>query len=312
MTTQRIDLSKNSPTMFNSWLGWVWLSPISLKSFDIRCHFAETIELQQQLSRFWELEEIARPKPPMMNNSIGFIEFERFSSFIRLQRTVAYVLRFLENCKNSKNQRKLTHLDTSEVSKALLLIIILIQNNYFEEGIKCLESNCEISPNSRILSLTPFLDTNKILGVEGRLENSDLNFDAKHPILLPASHHVVHLIFKHEYVKLGRHYVQMFWRRWKFEYLATLIPKSNLLKPGMMVIIADNNLSTMQWLLGRIVEVRPGQDGTVRAATVSTCRGNTKTAVTKLFLLLIEQTSFKRASSDSASLEEEEAQDSFV
>ena len=69
---------------------------------------------------------------------------------------------------------------------------------------------------------------------------------------------------------------QDFWKRWSYEYLHELQvrhkwrqTKCNL-KAGDMVLIRDERAPPTQWLLGRILEVHPGDDNLVRVATVRT------------------------------------------
>lgn len=50
--------------------------------------------------------------------------------------------------------------------------------------------------NSKILALSPFLDENKILQVEGRLRDSNLDEYQKHPILLSPNHWTTGLILE--------------------------------------------------------------------------------------------------------------------
>jgi len=51
-------------------------------------------------------------------------------------------------------------------------------------------------------SLDPFLDNTKVLRVGGRLQNSSLALDEKHPMLLPAGHEVTRLIFENKHRQL--------------------------------------------------------------------------------------------------------------
>lgn len=53
---------------------------------------------------------------------------------------------------------------------------------------------------SRILSLNPFLDSDGLLRVGGRLRHANVSEDQKHPIILPKSHHVNTLIIKHSHI----------------------------------------------------------------------------------------------------------------
>lgn len=85
------------------------------------------------------------------------------------------------------------------------------------------------------------------------------------------------------------------WRRWSTEYLSQLQERSkwnksdnSVLKIGSMVLIRDQNLPPLQWHLGRVSEIFPGNDGVVRVATVNTRSGPRKRAVRLLCLLPIQ------------------------
>ncbi|XP_039303553.1 uncharacterized protein LOC120357421 [Solenopsis invicta] len=88
---------------------------------------------------------------------------------------------------------------------------------------------------------------------------------------------------------------QDFWARWNLEYLNELQIRSKwtkegpTLEVGTVVCIKDKNLPCNQWILGRISEVHPGDDGVVRAATIKTATGNIKRAARALCPLPIER-----------------------
>ncbi|KAG7212812.1 hypothetical protein KM043_013068 [Ampulex compressa] len=82
---------------------------------------------------------------------------------------------------------------------------------------------------------------------------------------------------------------------WSKEYLHHLMqrPKwtarsTRPLRPGDMVIIREDNLPPLQWLLGRVEKTMPGADGEVRAATIRTSRGTISRPTVKLCLLPID------------------------
>jgi hypothetical protein len=84
---------------------------------------------------------------------------------------------------------------------------------------------------------------------------------------------------------------QAFWRRWSAEYLSSLqtrtkwcIDRPNI-KVGDMVVIKDRQRPPLEWRLGRIVRVIPGEDGVVRVAHVHTLSGEISRPVVKLVLL---------------------------
>ncbi|XP_072392243.1 uncharacterized protein [Diabrotica undecimpunctata] len=125
---------------------------------------------------------------------------ERFSSFTKYVRTIAYVLRFGNNAK-SGTQKLSGALEVSELQNAEMKIIKLLQNSCFSSEIADLKGNKIIS-NKSLLQFAPFLDKNEMLRVGGRLRYSEVTFDQKYPLLLPSKNHVVRLILKKEHLRL--------------------------------------------------------------------------------------------------------------
>jgi len=88
---------------------------------------------------------------------------------------------------------------------------------------------------------------------------------------------------------------QHFWRRWSLEYLHSLqertkwkVNKGLQLKSGQLVLIKQQGLAPLQWLLGRVQEVHTGSDGVTRAATVQTAKGSFTRPLSKLAILPID------------------------
>ncbi|GFU42522.1 histone-lysine N-methyltransferase SETMAR [Trichonephila clavipes] len=52
-----------------------------------------------------------------------------------------------------------------------------------------------------------------------------------------------------------------------------------------MVLVKEDNLPPLQWSLGRVVQVFPGDDGAVRVVDVKTQRGQFRRPITKQTLL---------------------------
>ncbi|KAI5747455.1 hypothetical protein M8J77_014784 [Diaphorina citri] len=84
------------------------------------------------------------------------------------------------------------------------------------------------------------------------------------------------------------HMMQSFWKRWSSEYLTQLQVRekwhssSSSVKPGMVVIIRQENMAPLNWPTGVVTKVFPGKDGVVRVALVKTPRGEFKRAVCNL------------------------------
>ena len=81
---------------------------------------------------------------------------------------------------------------------------------------------------------------------------------------------------------------QHFWRRWQQDYLHTMQQRSKWKQPsdnvkmGTLVVIREDNLPPLQWLLGRVVGVHPGADGRARVVTLKTRKGLIKRATTNI------------------------------
>jgi len=85
---------------------------------------------------------------------------------------------------------------------------------------------------------------------------------------------------------------QHFWSRWSSEYLNSLQErhkwqkcKGQQLEPGQLVIIKQQGLAPLQWLMGRIEQVHPGSDNIVRSATIKTIKGSYVRPISKLAIL---------------------------
>lgn len=85
---------------------------------------------------------------------------------------------------------------------------------------------------------------------------------------------------------------QHFWQRWSKEFISELQTRSkwkknyqNLLQPGVMVLVKEDNLPPLKWQLGRVEAIHPGKDGIVRTATVRTSTSTLKRPAVKLCIL---------------------------
>jgi len=74
-----------------------------------------------------------------------------------------------------------------------------VQSQAFPDELNILSKGCSLSSASSILSLSPFICKDALLRVEGRLINSDLSFDARHPILLPRNHILTRRVIEREH-----------------------------------------------------------------------------------------------------------------
>ncbi|UYV84738.1 hypothetical protein LAZ67_X003264 [Cordylochernes scorpioides] len=80
----------------------------------------------------------------------------------------------------------------------------------------------------------------------------------------------------------------MFWMRWRKEYLPTLQRRTKWrgrvpdVQVGDMVLVLDESLRRGHWPLGIVERVFPGSDKTVRVAEVKTSAGRYRRPVVRL------------------------------
>lgn len=138
--------------------------------------------------------------------------FEKFSCYSRLTRIIAYCHRFLNNARIKNQLREHTSsstkgdssqwLTSQELIQSERTILKMTQNTHFADEIKRLKAGQPIANSSALISLNPFLDKDGLLRVGGRLMNAKISYNYKHPIILPAKHHVTKLILIREHLRL--------------------------------------------------------------------------------------------------------------
>ncbi|KAI5726130.1 hypothetical protein M8J77_024237 [Diaphorina citri] len=120
---------------------------------------------------------------------------EKYSSLVRLQRVVSFVLRFIHNLRSDISHRKGGPLNIDELNTSMNVCVRVVQEEHFSDALNKMNNNPQFKHSLR--RLTPFTDKNQLVRVGGRLKNSPLSFTAKHPLLLPKNSHLSVLICNH-------------------------------------------------------------------------------------------------------------------
>ncbi|XP_028406775.1 uncharacterized protein LOC114529217 [Dendronephthya gigantea] len=145
---------------------------------------------------------------------------DRYSSWDRLRRIMAWLLRykakFLRVSKRRKTgesfaiefSNKIVPIDVQEIKNAEDVILKHIQGESFKEEHELLEKEQQqqshpgrakaVKRSTIIFNVDPVLSKG-LLRVGGRLRRAPINHDAKHPVILPKHHHVIALIVKHHH-----------------------------------------------------------------------------------------------------------------
>ncbi|GFX87977.1 uncharacterized protein TNCV_4374421 [Trichonephila clavipes] len=90
----------------------------------------------------------------------------------------SYIYRFINNCKRPSN-KQIGPLRMCEIQRAEITLVKLVQQMEFNSEIKDLSCKGMVNPQSKIRNLSPFLDSENVLRVGGRLAHSKLCFDKK-------------------------------------------------------------------------------------------------------------------------------------
>ena len=123
-----------------------------------------------------------------------------FSSWTKAVGVVSYLQRTFK-----KNKPGTVATTVTERKEAEVLIFKELQRTAFKNEVLSLsqkEQNAKLPRQSSLLKLDPFIDEQGLIRVGGRLENSTLPFDVKHPIILPKHSEITELIIGHFHKKV--------------------------------------------------------------------------------------------------------------
>ncbi len=136
-----------------------------------------------------------KKKPFFVGTAIVEIEgvnFERISNWRRLLRVAAWVIRSAANwlChirgKEEKNIDETLSLEELEMAKDV--VFKDIQWSAFSDELHTLSKGRTLSTDNRLSALSPFVDSNGLLRVGGRLKKVQISPATKYPIILPRTH----------------------------------------------------------------------------------------------------------------------------
>ncbi|XP_062713352.1 uncharacterized protein LOC134290269 [Aedes albopictus] len=131
------------------------------------------------------------------------VMLDRFSRWERLLRSMAYVVRFIDNSmlKHRKQPLHLGALTRDELQKAERCLWRMAQCDGFPDEVAVFKHNLQSSQrrnlerNSPLIKLTPAIDDFNVLRMDGRIQEADfVDYDARNPIILPRGHRVTDLL----------------------------------------------------------------------------------------------------------------------
>ncbi|XP_026147341.1 uncharacterized protein LOC113121247 [Carassius auratus] len=146
--------------------------------------------------------------------SLGSHRFERFSEWRSLVRSIAMLGHVAKSFSQDRNTGDCVGWHwcnkclQSERTQAKTSIIKCVQQEHYKDEFKSLEKGEEISQQSALKRLSPFVDTEGLIRVGGRLQSAELSEQEKHPLIIPASQHVATLLVRYYHDRVahqGRH-----------------------------------------------------------------------------------------------------------
>lgn len=149
-----------------------------------------------------------------ITNDDGVYEalIDRHSELSSLLRVTTYVQRFIVNSRAKARQRRITkhpiqHHKVSpcnrsaikpasnvECRNALLYWVRNAQMVFYSKEYSAIRAGRQIAVNSTIVKLCPFVDSNRLLRVGGRLANANVPEDAKHQFIIPPHARISNLL----------------------------------------------------------------------------------------------------------------------
>ncbi|XP_036319927.1 uncharacterized protein LOC118734312 [Rhagoletis pomonella] len=149
-------------------------------------------------------DEEIRTKQIFLTNNTNLIDINRFSSYTRLKRTTAWMLRFIDRSRGRRSGGGEFGLTSGELDAAETYLCRQAQSAVYAMELKQLQGGQIVPNESPIFSLLPYLDTNSVIRVGGRIQAASwLPLEAIHPIALPPKHRITVLIvaFYHRKMK---------------------------------------------------------------------------------------------------------------
>ncbi|XP_070145039.1 uncharacterized protein [Drosophila kikkawai] len=127
----------------------------------------------------------------------------RFSSFSRLVRTTAWVLRFARWCRRQRSELEEYGLTAKECEAAENLLVRQAQLESFPDEMRSAKRGKEVASSSEIRGLAPYMDEHGVLRVHGRVDAAlCMPYSARRPVILSHRHSLTEMIVRHFHAQM--------------------------------------------------------------------------------------------------------------
>ena len=124
--------------------------------------------------------------------------FERYSKYSKILRIVAYIKRFLTNCKTDINSRNKAELSCTEIKSAEVTLLRVVQS----ENLKGLDDKIN-------KQYTLFTDDDGLIRLKSKIILREDTFNFKCPFILSSKNYIVNLIIREKHENLSHAVVQI-------------------------------------------------------------------------------------------------------
>jgi len=176
------------------WNGPAWLSKMSTEwPINPQVHSATNIMEERKI-------RVATTRKESISH---WSLLDKYSNFTRLLRITTWCQRAANRFKRQSGPGQSDPITTTELHMAKQFWVRTIQHEIFRTEFKIIAENGSLPASHCLARLTPFVDTNEIFRVGGRLQASSLTHEAKHPAILPRDSPLSQLIISDAHIKSG-------------------------------------------------------------------------------------------------------------
>ncbi|XP_070139042.1 uncharacterized protein [Drosophila bipectinata] len=139
----------------------------------------------------------------LVGTSDTFISLQRFSSYRRLLRTTAWVLRFTRRCRGQRDELENYGLTAAECEAAEDWLVRIAHREAFPDEMQAAENGLDVAKGSDKCGLAPYLDGNGVLRAYGRIDAAlCLPYSARRPVILSHRHGLTEMIVHDAHVRM--------------------------------------------------------------------------------------------------------------
>ena len=200
-----------------------------------------------------------------LKDALNEVDDQRIRDFL-LDQSCDFVL----NVPNASHQGGIWERQIRTVRSVLSSLLLTEGRQLDDESLRTLLSEAASIVNSRPLSVTTLNDPTALQP----LTPNHLLTMKTNIVLPPPGEFSSNDKYSRKRWRRVQHLCDVFWQRWKKEYLSQLQERqkwcksSRNMKIGDIVLMVDDGLPRCQWKLGRIADVYPGSDNLVRKVKV--------------------------------------------